>query len=227
MNPAVVYVLLAYALTLVVGQQVVGALRANRQKADKRVVSVTELSIKFAGIFIMSAGFGKVGALAWIPQPVRYLGLVFVAAGLYLSLRAMWILGKNWVNGVGSYRNHSLTVSGPYTRVRHPMYLGIGISLTGISLFGATKPLALGAFFVWASFLTRIPREEVLMHKLFGQKFEQYRSQTGYLFPRLRRPVIVPVRATPQKRPNPVRASAPSSRTHSNRSKKRSKRRRS
>src|SRR5580700_2493492 len=64
--------------------------------------------------------------LAFADYPLHHLpyalGLVFLAAGLWLFHRSHADLGTNWSITLQVRENHRLITSGVYARDRHPMY---------------------------------------------------------------------------------------------------------
>jgi protein-S-isoprenylcysteine O-methyltransferase Ste14 len=76
--------------------------------------------------------------------------------------------------------------NGPYGSMRHPLYLGMIISLFGIavalrSLWGIAAVTVL--FF--PAVLWRAGLEEKALARRFDQAWKEYRRKTGFLFPRL------------------------------------------
>lgn len=150
---------------------------------------------------------GTTGPMVPIPESLRALGFVAIVIGFGITLWANWVLGQNWVPGIGYHEQHRLITSGPYRWVRHPMYTGIGIvmlGVAGLASFAATATA--GCFFFWSSFAYRYAVEEAFMMKLFGEKYASYKAHTGAFLPRARRvrpssePVVIrPEPATEQK----------------------------
>lgn len=74
----------------------------------------------------------------------------------------------------------ALVSHGIYSRIRHPMYLFVDLTIAGIAL-------ALGVWYVLAILLVLVPlqvrnaREESgLLLEKFGDAYEQYRSKTWF-----------------------------------------------
>jgi protein-S-isoprenylcysteine O-methyltransferase Ste14 len=181
---------MVWAVLFLVGQQVIGIFTAGNAKPIKDHTSLMgELMCKVVaaallGEYVARPNLVPVGIA--VPAPVRLFGLVPVAAGLVLSLSAFKELGKYWVNGVGLYRQHRLITTGPYTRVRHPMYSGFGLSMLGLVVLAANLPVLLGCLFLGFAFIHRIPYEEMLLHQRFAERHDNYRRRAGVIFPRLR-----------------------------------------
>jgi protein-S-isoprenylcysteine O-methyltransferase Ste14 len=81
---------------------------------------------------------------------------------------------------------HKLITSGPYKRIRHPMYLGIFIYTTGLMLISSDLLVFIFfAFSIWVNYI-RIPDEEQMMIDEFGDEYREYMKHSGKLLPRLR-----------------------------------------
>ena len=83
------------------------------------------------------------------------------AAGLLLSLWALWSLGEAF--GVAPARRGRIVTGGPYRLVRHPAYLGEGVSIVS---FAAARPSPWNALMATAAvglLLLRIRWEEALL----------------------------------------------------------------
>jgi len=63
-----------------------------------------------------------------------FAGLLLVYAGLAFAVWARVHLGRNWSGSVTVKQHHELIRSGPYARVRHPIYTGLLTAVLG------TKP---------------------------------------------------------------------------------------
>ena len=119
--------------------------------------------------------------LIWVrPTPAEFsLGLVAVILGAAL---------RTW--GAGHLvKTLRLTVTGPYARMRHPLYVGTLLCGTGIALMlGGWWSLAVLVVFLPWFFLVYFPRKEQLesdrLEAVYGEDFRLYRSQVPALLPR-------------------------------------------
>lgn len=211
--------ILTWMFTFFLGQQVIGGFRGPAMR-DRHMQHepMIGLIMKGAGAYMMTYVLFGVEAPLSIPDPLRLMGVPLVVAGLVLSGWSQWVLGTNWANGVGHINGHELVTSGPYSRIRHPLYSGVALSMAGISLLSADKAVIIGAFFFAASFSPRMFREEKLMQQLFGKQYGEYMKLTGRILPKrgpgasdLSRPASKPeptakihaIQPTGQPRPKP------------------------
>jgi protein-S-isoprenylcysteine O-methyltransferase Ste14 len=88
-----------------------------------------------------------------------------------------------------------LVSTGPYRRVRHPLYLGEIAHILGLTILAAT-PLALALFVVAVSL--QVARAKIEERKFLATvpAYAAFRDQTGFLWPKLGRPLDRPPPAT-------------------------------
>jgi protein-S-isoprenylcysteine O-methyltransferase Ste14 len=122
----------------------------------------------------------------WAPV-VRLGGACVMLAGILYFWRVHHFLGSHWSPALELSETHALVDTGPYRRIRHPMYTAIWISILGQSILCANWMLALAA---GGSFLTlcliRIPDEERMLASELGEQYVDYMRRTGRILPRLR-----------------------------------------
>jgi protein-S-isoprenylcysteine O-methyltransferase Ste14 len=123
-------------------------------------------------------GFLLVAAFVWFSEPdPRSLAIGLPVALLGLAWRA-WAAGH-------LEKNLALTVSGPYRRVRNPLYLGTLTVAAGFA--AAARRWELGVLFAAVFLLVYLPvveLEEQHLAKLFPD-FKSYSSLVPRLLPRL------------------------------------------
>jgi protein-S-isoprenylcysteine O-methyltransferase Ste14 len=124
------------------------------------------------------SGFVLVVAFLWLSDPTRLsLEIGLTVAALGLALRA-WSAGH-------LEKNRTLTRSGPYARVRNPLYIGTLTVAAGLAI--ASRRWAVGALFAAVFLLVYLPvveLEEQHLRSLFPE-FEGYARSVPRLFPRL------------------------------------------
>jgi protein-S-isoprenylcysteine O-methyltransferase Ste14 len=118
------------------------------------------------------------------PDWLRWVGFALGLAGLGLWVWAQVALKEEWSPQLQLREEHLLVTTGPYARIRHPIYtamIGYGIGLT---LVTANWIFAAFAVLVIASLLVRVPKEERMMIEEFGERYEAYMQRAGRFFPR-------------------------------------------
>jgi protein-S-isoprenylcysteine O-methyltransferase Ste14 len=112
-------------------------------------------------------------------------GLIVTILGLAFSAWARDVLGRNWSGRVIIQVDHQLITAGPYAYVRHPLYTGLLIALTGTTLVSGDYGSLLGLFLAVNIFRLKARREEQLLEAEFGAGYTVYRAHTGSLLPRI------------------------------------------
>ncbi|RWM06230.1 isoprenylcysteine carboxylmethyltransferase family protein [Mesorhizobium sp.] len=109
-------------------------------------------------------------------------GVVLAVAGMFLLVWARQTLGRNWSQTVSAKQDHELVTSGPYRRLRHPMYTGGLLACIGSAIVVGGPfvflLLLLGAIFIW-----RVGAEDRLLARQFPDEFPGYASRTNALIP--------------------------------------------
>ena len=155
-------------------------------KRDRR----SQLGIAIQSIGIALAGFGFVKATLTpfsAPSLAGTAGVLILmggAIGLFASSSRE--LGRNWSLVARMRSDHELIRTGPYARVRHPIYLGMLLFLLALAVaLGHWVQLlvALPVFFIGTAIRTRL--EDGLLEQSFGDSFRDYRRSTPALIPRL------------------------------------------
>ena len=122
---------------------------------------------------------------SWIVQIV---GLVLVVGGGLLLSTAARALGRHLTPAIQVRQGHQLVQSGPYRRVRHPLYtalltLGLGQGLLFLSL----PILALTVFMAGlAVYRARLEEDLLRSPGVFGARYDEYVARTGRFLPRFR-----------------------------------------
>jgi protein-S-isoprenylcysteine O-methyltransferase Ste14 len=120
----------------------------------------------------------EVGAAGW----------VLTALGMLFSIWARVSLGRNWSGRVVLKHGQELISTGPYALVRHPIYTGLLVALTGTALYDGRWRALLGLAFFAIGFWLKARSEENLLEAEFGEGYRSYRTRTPMLIPSLRLP---------------------------------------
>ncbi|HVZ33730.1 MAG TPA: isoprenylcysteine carboxylmethyltransferase family protein [Polyangiaceae bacterium] len=117
-------------------------------------------------------------------NPIHILSNILVVAGFFL-------LSASWKVLYAAQRQHTLAITGPYARVRHPQYIAFIVIMFGFLLQWPTL-VTLAMFPVLCvTYLRLARREEREVSTEFGEVWASYASQTPRWFPRLtRRPPL-------------------------------------
>lgn len=143
--------------------------------------------LKFNGILIFAAvmlvfffptQFLRSDRLDYFDEAIKIFGIAAILLGQLLRVSARGYKSEN------SQEGGVLVKSGPYTLVRHPMYLGILLIGMGISmvLFKLWVMVAFAVIFTLRYILLGLKEEEKL-RSLFPQEYIEYRKQVPGIFP--------------------------------------------
>ena len=147
-----------------------------------RVVTVVGVAALFD-----SAHRARLGWELWhTPDAVGW-GLVGVTAlGFLFCWWARIHLGTLWSSSVTRKTDHRIIDTGPYARVRHPIYTGIITASTAVALEEATPRALLGVVLVVLGFWLKARLEERFLRAELGpEAYDAYSRRTAMLFPGL------------------------------------------
>jgi len=117
---------------------------------------------------------------AWIAA-----GLALLAASIALAIWARRHLGTNWSGRIETKVDHQLIRTGPYRKLRHPIYTGvIGMCLGVVLIDGHTHALV-GTALVVIAYWRKVRKEETNLRQAFGDRYRDYRRATWGALPGL------------------------------------------
>ena len=125
----------------------------------------------------------------WMQMPliaiVRWIGVIIGLCSLPLIGWVQWTLGESFSKTLTIQKDHKLITTGPYSRIRHPMYSVHTIWFLSW-FFISTNLLFAVSWILWICYvIIRIPQEEKMLIETFGDKYREYMENTGSLFPRM------------------------------------------
>ena len=110
------------------------------------------------------------------------IGFAVFLSGLALAVWARLYLGRNWGTPMSQKVDPELVTTGPYRRVRHPIYSGIILATVGtavaIDWYWLVAAGILGTYFVYSAVM-----EERYMTALFPEAYPAFRRATKMLIP--------------------------------------------
>jgi len=148
-----------------------------------------------SGIILQSVGIGLAGVgdvrptLPWLtPTAIcAYAAIVLLMGGaIALFASSSTALGRNWSIEARTLYDHDLIRTGPYARVRHPIYLAMLLFLLGLAVaLGHYVQLLIAIPLFLVGTRIRTEAEDRLLEQSFGDAFREYRSATPALFPKI------------------------------------------
>jgi protein-S-isoprenylcysteine O-methyltransferase Ste14 len=128
---------------------------------------------------------GQSGGPAALPALVTALGGAIAVAGALLHLGARRAMGAAWSSRTSGATE--LVERGPYARVRHPLYVGLGLLAIGTMLAHPSHAVVIGGLALLAGLAMKISREERALATAFGPRWDEYCRRVPRLVPRLGR----------------------------------------
>jgi protein-S-isoprenylcysteine O-methyltransferase Ste14 len=173
---------------------VVAATQTNRVKqrepVHEWVLRWALMIAAFELLFHSGSGLGILNR-RFVPRShaVVEVGAALTCIGLAFSIWARQHIGRYWSGSVSIRADHQLIRTGPYSRIRHPIYTGILAGLAGTLLADGHYAAILAFLIVLGGLSWKALREENLLRGEFGPAFEEHKRLTGFFLPRLSRPV--------------------------------------
>ena len=112
---------------------------------------------------------------------VACLGFIFVIAGQIVRSVGMWQCGENFAHEImtSHEESHRLITSGIYGVLRHPAYFGWFYWTIGTQLLLCNPLCAIVyAYVSWNFFSKRIPFEEDLLRRFYGERYRDFCAKT-------------------------------------------------
>lgn len=165
------------------------ALRAKKSathEADAlRVFRLLVLALTFTLLLSNAAHTGWLGR-RFMPEnePVRWAGLGVTVTGLALCIWARLHLGAYWSDKVVLKVDHRLIRTGPYARLRHPIYSGVLLAIAGTALVVGEWRCIVALVLLGVNYIVKATREERMLSSQFAEEYTSYRRQAGFLVPR-------------------------------------------
>lgn len=140
------------------------------------------------GFILLYAEDPRLGVLnrRFVPERewIAMLGALLTVAGVAFAIWARRHIGRNWSGQVTIRKEHELIRTGPYARIRHPIYTGILLALAGTALAIGEYRAILAFAVIAIGFIVKAKREESFLATQFGPAFDEHRQQTGFFLPR-------------------------------------------
>jgi len=119
-----------------------------------------------------------------LPEVVRWIGF---AGSIPACVFLLWVfktIGKAGAKHIIIFDDMKLATTGPYSRVRHPMYTGFLVWSIMMLLFTDHWGLG-GSFIVFLVLIAgvRAPVEEKVLTEQFGDEYRQYMARTNRFLP--------------------------------------------
>jgi protein-S-isoprenylcysteine O-methyltransferase Ste14 len=122
-----------------------------------------------------------------LPDWLRWIGVGLAIMSIPFLIWVQRTLGKYWHPYLELRDDHVLITSGPYERIRHPMYTVFILTSLGMMLTSANLLLLIQLIFGIILIIARVGKEEKMLMERFGDEYITYMKRTGRFLPRLSR----------------------------------------
>ncbi len=119
-----------------------------------------------------------------LPEWIRWLG---IGLGIVSVLLIYWMfssIGSGITPTVATRSEHELVTKGPYRWIRHPLYTFGTLFFLSFALMIDSWFIALMAVLAIVLLSLRLPTEEALLIKKFGDEYRGYMKRTGRFLPK-------------------------------------------
>jgi protein-S-isoprenylcysteine O-methyltransferase Ste14 len=176
---------IAFGLYWVFAARRVQAARTT-ESAAYRAFRFLVLTITFTLLFAKWTAIGFLGrSFLSRAQPLEYIGFIAALAGLAIAIWARISLGRYWSDKIVLKVDHQLVRSGPYARMRHPIYSGVLLGVAGSALVVDEWRAVLAFLLLLTNYMVKAKREDKILAGAFAQDFIEHRRRAGFLLPRL------------------------------------------
>jgi protein-S-isoprenylcysteine O-methyltransferase Ste14 len=158
------------------------------QKREPPLARLLHVAYMVCGFVLLYSEDPRFGVLnrRFLPQRewIAMLGAVLAALGVAFAIWARRHIGRNWSGQVTIRKEHELIRSGPYARIRHPIYTGLLVALAGTAIAIGEYRAIVALAVIAVGFVVKAKREEAFLATQFGPAFDEHRRQTGFFLPR-------------------------------------------
>lgn len=154
---------------------------AKRTAAHSRLL----VGIHFAAFAVINWGIGQAlfgGGVPRLFSGQRIVGALVIAAGALLSASAV-LYFRSWRFRAAVNTGHQLATGGPFSVLRHPIYMGLNLLALGTAIWIPTPIIWSGAALMIIGGDLRARAEEKLLIEVFGSDYVAYMKKTWRCVP--------------------------------------------
>mgnify|MGYP001594159672 CR=1 FL=1 len=112
------------------------------------------------------------------PTFLRTTGIAINSIGLLVWWSARLTLGKNWSTGFGKPHIKQLVRHGIYSKISHPLYWGINLTLVGLCILYPRSWFVMFSMILVVYFLYRMRVENRYLLEKLGNEYQNYKKET-------------------------------------------------
>jgi protein-S-isoprenylcysteine O-methyltransferase Ste14 len=154
---------------------------ARSEPAGDRLVHIVMMGAAFYLIAVYNPNLGELNR-RFIPERrwATALGVALTFAGVAFAIWARHHIGRYWSARVSIVSEHKLIRTGPYARIRHPIYTGLLLAVAGTALVVGEYRALVGLGIALFGFVRKARKEESFLAAQFDEGFEEQRRLTGF-----------------------------------------------
>lgn len=153
------------------------------ESAGSRRVHVTLMTGGQLLLFLSVPGLRQ----SFVPDKPVWIaaGFTILAASVALAMWAREHLGRNWSGRIETKVDHELVRTGPYRKLRHPIYTAMIGMCVGTALIDGRVHALVGTAMVVVAYWRKVRMEEANLRQAFGDRYHAYRQGTWGAIPGL------------------------------------------
>jgi protein-S-isoprenylcysteine O-methyltransferase Ste14 len=161
--------------------------QAVRREGGRGVFIIRVVAFILLMVFLVMYSIG----MKWIdafffplPAWLRWVGFGFGLLSVAFWTWTQIHLDTQWSAQLQLRKEHHLVTTGPYARIRHPLYSAMFGWAAALGLLTANWIFVAMAVLSIAGTVARVPKEEQMMIEAFGDEYKSYMQHTGRFFPK-------------------------------------------
>lgn len=137
-----------------------------------------------AGTIAAAAMISEMQPFAKLVPWLKTIGILLFAAGVFLRYWGILHLKAQFTRHVTVQQGDGIVSSGPYRKLRHPLYTALLLIAVGMALFFQSIIAAIvgGALVAWA-LSKRMDGEEAMLIAEFGEEYREWMKRRARLIP--------------------------------------------
>ncbi|MHA2386630.1 MAG: methyltransferase family protein [Candidatus Thorarchaeota archaeon] len=193
----IIYVLLwlFYLLSRLIPSRGLPSLETSR--ADRRAALKEEgwyifftIAMSWYGTLIVAALYlldppWMLWSYLYLPEVLRILGVIIAALLIPYTYWVGKTLADNYSDTLQIQEKQTLITTGPYGRVRHPIYASAIYFLGALVIVSDNFLFLILLILIIPGIFRRIKKEEEMMMDQFGEEYLDYMKRTGRIFPKV------------------------------------------
>lgn len=159
----------------------------NRGTGEADPVEKRSFFLIFAALAGTITGAAIVGEMRSVEPAVPWLktiGILLFAAGVFLRYWGIIHLKAQFTRHVTVQEGDGIVSSGPYRKMRHPLYTALLLVAVGMALFFQSIIFAvIGGLLVGWTLVRRMEGEEAMLIEQFGEDYREWMQRRARLIP--------------------------------------------